>query len=270
MSEQITNMKKRLFLLPVGILITLFSIAGMARVNASNEYTSAYYADFSEKILSAEQPFTQQQAETGTTAAVNGTDDTSDENPQTADTGTGNPQTAGAGYVSIPAGDYIYIEGTGICYPLVQGEDNSFYLNHLPDGTQSPSGSIFMDYQNVSMDDFNVIIYGHNMKNGTMFGQLSNYGSSGLYAEEHDLLTLSFGGVRYLYELFCFMRVDWDSPVYQIDPNDKEAWIDDLEPYALNVFEPELSAADHFVTLSTCGKSNTEKVITIWKRVSEE
>lgn len=270
MSGRITNMKKSLILLPIGIFTTLFSITGMARVNASNEYTTAYYADFSEKILSAEQPFAQQRTKPETSAAVNGTADSGIGTPQTADPGNRNPQAAGPDYVSIPAGDYIYIEGTGICYPLVQGEDNSFYLNHLPNGTHSPSGSIFMDCQNASMDDFNVIIYGHNMKNGTMFGQLSNYCSTDYYAQEHNLLALSFNDVRYLYELFCFMRVDWDSPVYQIDPDDKEAWIYDLEPYAVKAFEPELSAADHFVTLSTCGRSNTEKVITIWKRVSEK
>lgn len=260
MRGRIIDMKKSLFLLPVGILITLFSIAGMAQVNASNEYTAAYYADFSEKILSAEQPLAQQRVKPETAAAVN----------EPAAAGNGNRQTAIPDYDSVSAGDYIYIEGTGICYPLVQGEDNSFYLNHLPNGAQSPSGSIFMDFQNASMDDFNVIIYGHNMKNGTMFGQLSNYCSINYYAQDHDLLILSFGGVRYLYELFCFMRVDWDSPVYQIDPDDKEIWIDNLEPYAVKAFEPELSAADHFVTLSTCGRSNTEKVITIWKRVSEK
>lgn len=253
-------MKKNLILLPVGIVITLFSIAGIERVNAGNTYTSAYYADFSERILSAEQSCAKQRAGTETSAAAD----------KTGDTGKEDPQTAGPDDPSIPAGDYIYIEGTGICYPLVQGEDNRFYLNHLPNGAQSTSGSIFMDCQNASMDDFNVVIYGHNMKNGTMFGQLSNYCSTDYYAKEHDRLTLSFGGVRYLYELFCFLRVDWDSPVYQIDPDDKEAWIDDLEPYAVKAFEPELSAADHFVTLSTCGRNNTEKVITIWKRVSED
>lgn len=127
-----------------------------------------------------------------------------------------------------------------------------------------------MDCQNLSMDDFNVIIYGHNMKNGTMFGSLINYCNTDYYAKEHDILALSVEGVRYHYELFCCMRVDWDSPVYQIDPADKEVWINDLEPYAVKSFEPKLSAEDHFVTLSTCGRSDTEKVITIWKRVSEE
>lgn len=106
MLGRIIHMKKSLFLLPVGVFITLFSVAGMDRVNASNEYTFAYYADFSAKILSEEQSFTKQQAEPEIPAAMDGTD--------------------GSGYYSIPAGDYIYIEGTSICYPLVQGRITVF------------------------------------------------------------------------------------------------------------------------------------------------
>ena len=71
---------------------------------------------------------------------------------------------------------WIDIPGAGISYPVLQGEDNSYYLTHLASGQFGISGSIFMDYHNrPDFSDQNTIIYGHNMKNGTMFSDLKRY-----------------------------------------------------------------------------------------------
>lgn len=64
---------------------------------------------------------------------------------------------------------WIYIEGTKINYPIVQGGDNSYYLKHLFSGEWNGSGCIFLDFRNdTSFADRHSIIYGHHMKNGTM------------------------------------------------------------------------------------------------------
>ena len=71
---------------------------------------------------------------------------------------------------------WIYIEDTDINYPIVQGSDNSYYLKHLIDGKWNSSGSIFMDSRvSADISDRHSIIYGHHMKNGTMFSGLTKY-----------------------------------------------------------------------------------------------
>ena len=69
---------------------------------------------------------------------------------------------------------YIYINDTEINYPIMQASDNEYYLYRLPDGSKSTHGSIFMDAAN-NLDDQYIMIYGHNMKDGTMFADLKKY-----------------------------------------------------------------------------------------------
>ena len=77
---------------------------------------------------------------------------------------------------------WIEIPGLEISYPVVQGRDNDYYLHHLITGENHKSGSIFMDFHNQEdLSDRNSIIYGHNMKDGSMFGTLDQYQSQALY-----------------------------------------------------------------------------------------
>ncbi|MCZ0704646.1 SrtB family sortase [Natronobacillus azotifigens] len=71
---------------------------------------------------------------------------------------------------------WINIEDTTVDYPVVKTGDNEFYLSHNFYKQEDFAGAIFMDYRN-SMDklDKNLILYGHNMKDGSMFGSLKNY-----------------------------------------------------------------------------------------------
>lgn len=78
---------------------------------------------------------------------------------------------------------WIYMESVGISYPIAAGKDNEYYLNHTFEGQRNGSGCIFMDYENSSdFMDYNTFVYGHNMKNGTMFGSLKHY------VEKEDLI----------------------------------------------------------------------------------
>ena len=80
---------------------------------------------------------------------------------------------------------WIEIPGLEISYPVVQGRDNDYYLHHLITGENHKSGSIFMDFHNQEdLSDRNTIIYGHNMKDGSMFGGLKKYRDPSFY-EEH-------------------------------------------------------------------------------------
>ncbi len=70
---------------------------------------------------------------------------------------------------------WLYIAPTGVSYPVVKGEDNEYYLHHTFDGDNNVNGCIYMDCQAwPDMMDYNVYIYGHNMRNGSMFGSLKH------------------------------------------------------------------------------------------------
>ena len=77
---------------------------------------------------------------------------------------------------------WIFGAGGEISYPVVQGEDNEYYLNHLFNGEVNSSGSIFLDVRcEGDFSGFHSILYGHHMKNGAMFGRLNQYESQSYY-----------------------------------------------------------------------------------------
>jgi sortase B len=88
---------------------------------------------------------------------------------------------------------YINIPGTGIHYPVVQGPDNTKYLTKSATGAKSESGAIFADvrcspYVKGDAAARNTILYGHNMKDGSMFGRIDDYGSSSSFYQAHPLI----------------------------------------------------------------------------------
>ena len=74
---------------------------------------------------------------------------------------------------------WVYVGACDISYPIVQGEDNEFYLHQTFEKQANNSGAIFLDYENKpDFTDFNTFVYGHNMKNGSMFGKFRRTGKS--------------------------------------------------------------------------------------------
>lgn len=83
---------------------------------------------------------------------------------------------------------WITIPGTGIDFPVVQGQDNDFYLKNTFEGKKSKVGAIFLDY--ASEADFsgpNNVIYGHNLKNGTMFEPITFFKKGNFFSEHRDI-----------------------------------------------------------------------------------
>lgn len=101
---------------------------------------------------------------------------------------------------------WIEIPGLEISYPVVQGRDNDYYLHHLITRENHKSGSIFMDFQNQEdLSDRNTIIYGHNMKDGSMFGTLNQYQSQALY-RNYPYFYMYVPGYIYEYQIFPVMQ----------------------------------------------------------------
>lgn len=85
---------------------------------------------------------------------------------------------------------WITIPGTDIDYPIVQSNvDNSYYLNHSAEKTESASGAVFSeDYNSKEFDDYITALYGHNMRDGSMFAGLHQYEDSGFLKEHRDII----------------------------------------------------------------------------------
>lgn len=150
---------------------------------------------------------------------------------------------------------WIYGEDTGISYPIAQASDNDYYLKRMFNGESNPSGAIFLDCRNQSdFSDSHCIIYGHHMKNGSMFAALSNYKSQE-YFEDHPRMLLLTPGGNYAVEIFAgyVANVEDDAWVTGFASEaDYEDWIAaSLSKSLIRAgFAP--SASDHVLTLSTC------------------
>lgn len=150
---------------------------------------------------------------------------------------------------------FIHIEGTNISYPIVQGEDNDHYLDYQSNGMPSVSGSIFADYRcNRSlMDDGNLILYGHNMTNGTMFNNVMNFfNESVFYNTKIEIYT--FDGL-YTYEPFAIFRTNSRFPYFTTYFPEKQTMIDFCElMQAQSAIKRGLTFTgdEKVLTLSTC------------------
>lgn len=149
---------------------------------------------------------------------------------------------------------WLYCEGTQLNLPVAQGTDNDYYLRRLLDGTGNNSGTLFADYRNKKdFSDYNTIIYGHNMRNGTMFGSLRNYSQQSYY-EEHPVLWLLTPEQNYKVELVAGYTTGAVSQAYIITEFPEDAQEQVRLALEKTTFQAnlELNEDDRFITLSTC------------------
>ena len=103
-------------------------------------------------------------------------------------------------------------------YPVVRGGDNSYYLNHTVQKTYNIAGSIFLDYRNErDFSDSKNIIYGHNMKDGSMFHVLRNYQDIDFFQKHTDMEVYLPDGRTLNYQITACEQVPADSEIYQIE-----------------------------------------------------
>lgn len=116
---------------------------------------------------------------------------------------------------------WIWFENAGINYPIVQGKDNEIYLEMTADKQENKCGSIFMDYRCSSdFSDDHTIIYGHNMKDMSMFGSLKRYKTDDAFYEQNQSFVIYVPGKAYEYEIFSFYDVNSTDSVYHLNPSE--------------------------------------------------
>ena len=168
---------------------------------------------------------------------------------------------------------WIYFEDGEISYPLLYSGDNEKYLRrNYKDGYMS-AGSIFLDGAgNPDMSDRHTMIYGHNMRDLSMFGKLRYYRKDNEYYKTHKYFQIILPDETYRYEIFSCKQVPYDSDLYKVLDKDS----DELEEFAkayitrnsiINNTGVTITDDDHIITLSTCVSNDEYRFIVCGKRL---
>ena len=150
---------------------------------------------------------------------------------------------------------WIEIPGTEINYPIVKGDDNDFYLHRDFQSEKSKSDTIFMDYRNDG--DFtnrHSILYGHNMRNGSMFAGLMAYKDS-VFFTQNDKIYIDTPDGRTIWQIFAAYVTTTDFYYIITDFPDDPSFSSFLQTIqSKSSFQSPVSpvVSDHLLTLSTC------------------
>ena len=158
---------------------------------------------------------------------------------------------------------WLYVGSCGISYPIVQGEDNDYYMNHTFEGTVNSSGAIIMDYRDDKyLKDWNTFIYGHNMKNGSMFGSLKKLLKDETLYDSDPYIYVYLPGYIYRYKIFSYYKDEPDSKMYWTADTLQEyrQYIRDALSLSVRDLGVETSEENNMVTLVTCSGSGAGKM----------
>ncbi|HOG00439.1 MAG TPA: class B sortase [Clostridia bacterium] len=160
---------------------------------------------------------------------------------------------------------WISIPGTSIDYPVVRCDDNEYYLGRNVEKQKSRYGTVFMDFRNADAEQQkHIILYGHNMKNGTMFHDLMNYKQKDFFKENRFIYFL-WDGTETVWEIYLAtiipntdgFTINYIATRF-LDDNNFVSYMAEMAAYA-NTVSPSLvdesvavTAADQVLTLSTC------------------
>ncbi len=155
---------------------------------------------------------------------------------------------------------WISIDDSRIDYPLVQADDNDFYLTHNYLDEKDRYGAIYLDYRNdLKKEDHQILIYGHKMKDGLMFSDLNNYVLEGnhTYYETHNYINLTIDGNEGQWEVNSAYVVDLEKENYYLLPNystkeAQKAFIQETKRRTLIKSNKDIGQEEQVLTLVTC------------------
>lgn len=197
------------------------------------------------------------------------------------------------GYITIPGSINDPEAENELAYPVVRSDDLEKYLNISFTGEEARAGTLFMDYRDrfddlkdgkiVEENSDNLIIYGHNMQTGDMFGKLKNYRNNANYYGEHPVINLDSKYFHYQYKIFAFFIVDaeddtdtaFDCWNYINFENEDEFYdyVNEAKKRTLRLNDVDVKYGDKLLTLSTCnsifGNDGPGRLIIMARQVRE-
>lgn len=170
---------------------------------------------------------------------------------------------------------WLKVNNTKIEYPVVKNKNNDYYLTHSFDKSENSAGWIFADYKNkFDGKDKNIVVYGHNRRDGSMFGSLKNILSSKWYNnEENKNVIFNINGQNYTYRVFSVYQIEKEDYYIKTNfssNNEYEKFLNTIKKRSVNDFKEDVSKDDTILTLSTCANNNMYRVVLHAKRIIEE
>lgn len=160
---------------------------------------------------------------------------------------------------------WLKVENTNIEFPIVQANNNSYYLTHNFDKKYNVAGWIFADYKNkLDGTDRNIVVYGHNMRNNSMFGSLKDVITEEWYNnEENKYITFVTENDYRTYQVFSVYQIQTEDYYIQTEfkSNEFQEFIDTITKRSKKDFGINVSKEDTILTLSTCANNNKYRVV---------
>ena len=164
---------------------------------------------------------------------------------------------------------WIMVDGTNINYPVVQTDNNDYYLKHNILKRRSTDGWVYLDYRNNMNNDRNTIFYGHNLLNKTSFGSISKMFTKNYFNKSnHEIYVIDENRI-YVYKVFSIYYSKPVTDYLQIDFYDEEYlnFLNGLKAKSKFNFGEELTVNDKIITLSTCTDDNSGRKVVHAKQV---
>lgn len=168
---------------------------------------------------------------------------------------------------------WLKVNGTDIEYAVVKTKNNSYYLNHNFEKKYNIAGWIFADYKNnFDKTDKNIVIYGHNRKDGSMFGTLKNILKEEWYSNEENLI-INFitEQEQAKYQVFSVYKIKNEDYYIKTEfkKNEFSKFIETLKNRSIKDFEIDVTEKDSILTLSTCADNNKYRIVLHSKKITD-
>ena len=171
---------------------------------------------------------------------------------------------------------WIYVDALpDISYPIVKGKDNQTYLHQTYEKNYNFAGTIFVDYENSGdFSDCNTLVYGHNIKNGSMFGHLKKFREDDKLYKQDKYFWILTPERNYRYEIITAYTTGVNSDTYTLfkGPGEEfEKYLETIKGYSeIQTDDTDLTIKDRIVTLSTCTGNESTRFVVQGKRVDAE
>lgn len=171
---------------------------------------------------------------------------------------------------------WIYVDALpDISYPIAKGKDNQTYLHQTYEKNYNFAGTIFVDYENSGdFSDCNTLVYGHNMKNGSMFGHLKKFREDDKLYKQDKYFWILTPERNYRYEIISAYTTGVNSDTYTLfkGPGEEfEKYLETIKGYSeIQTDDTDLTIKDRIVTLSTCTGNESTRFVVQGKRVDAE
>ena len=166
---------------------------------------------------------------------------------------------------------WIKVNNTKIEYPIVKADDNSYYLTHSFDKSYNSAGWIFANYKNkFDGTDKNIVIFGHNRRDGSMFGTLKNVLDESWYNNQENMdIIFATEDNNYKYRVFSVYQTLKEDYYIQteFDDNEFSKFIEEVKERSIKNFNEKVSEKDTILTLSTCANDNKYRVVVHAKKI---